>query len=90
MSELIRTRCKQGHLVITDEAIRIELSSIRHETLYRSSLTSIEDKIAVYPVFGLGGGVNLTFHGKGGEVLHADLIKPKMAQEIVGLLQRPK
>jgi hypothetical protein len=91
MQELIRTRCKQGQLVITDEFIRVELPGhIQQKTLYRSSLTGIDSEIAVFPIFGLGGGTNLIFHGKGGEVLHADLVKPKMAQEIVGMLQHPQ
>ena len=90
MQELIRVRCKQGHLIITDEFIRVELGSIKQQTLYRSSLTGVESKIAVFPTFGLGGGINLIFHGKGGEVLHADLVKPKVAQEIVGMLQHPQ
>ena len=91
MQELIRTRCKQGHLVITDEHIRTELpGGIRQAILYRSSLTGVDSNVAVFPMFGLGGGTNLIFHGKGGEVLHADLVKPKVAQEIVGMLQHPQ
>ena len=91
MQELIRTRCKQGWLVITDEFIRVELpGGIQQRTLYRSSLTGIDSKIAVFPIFGFGGGVNLVFHGQGAEWLEADLVKPKMAWEIVGLLQHPQ
>lgn len=89
MQEL-RTRCKQGQLVITDEHIRTEIKGIRSAILYRSSLTGVESNVAVFPTFGLGGGTNLIFHGKGGEVLHADLVKPKVAQEIVGMLQHPQ
>jgi len=91
MQELIRTRCKQGWLVITDEYIRVELSgNLRQQTLYRSMLTGVDSKVAGFPLFGLGGGTNLVFHGQGLERLHADLVKPKMAQEIVGMLQHPQ
>ena len=87
--ELIRTRCKQGKLVITDEYIRVELGGLRQSTLYHSMLTGIDSAMAVPSVFGMGGGTNLVFHGQGAEVLHADLVNPKVAQQIVDLLQRP-
>ena len=87
--ELIRTHCKQGKLVITDEYIRVELGSLRQSTLFRSMLTGIDSTMAVPSVFGVGGGTNLVFHGQGAELLRADLVNPKMAQQIVDLLQRP-
>lgn len=92
MQELIKTRCKQGQLVITDEYIRVELGGPMHrqQTLYRSMLTGIDSNVAVPSMFGLGGGVNLVFHGQGIERLHADLVKPRVAQEIVGMLQHPQ
>ncbi len=39
---------------------------------------------------GFGGGTNLVFHVQGAERLEADFVKPKVAQEIVGLLQHPQ
>lgn len=92
MQELIRTRCTQGHLVITEDYIRVELGGPfpKQQTLYRSSLTGIDSNVAVPSVFGLGGGVNLVFHGQGIERLHANLVKRKVAQEIVGMLQHPQ
>jgi len=92
MSQEIRTRCTQGWLIVTDEYIRVELGGplSRQHTLYRSSLTGVDSKTAVPSLFGLGGGVNLVFHGQGAERLEADLVKPKMAQEIIGMLQHPQ
>ncbi len=92
MQELFRTRCTQGFLVVTDEYIRVELGGPmpKQQTLYRQSLTGIDSKVAAPSVFGLGGGVNLIFHGQGAEILCADLVKPKVAQEIVGMLQHPQ
>ncbi len=92
MTELIRARCKQGHLIITESHIIIQLNglgtTLREQRLSRSSLTSIDTKMAVPSVFGLGGGTNLAFHGQGGEVLRAELVPPKKAQEIVRVLDR--
>jgi len=90
--QLIKTRCTQGWLIVTDEYIRVELGGplSRQQTLYRSSLTGVDSRIAVPSLFGLGGGVNLVFHGQGAERLEADLVKPKMAQEIIGMLQHPQ
>ncbi len=94
MAELIRTRCTQGTLIITDDYIRVELKiplmGVNQQTIYRSALTGIDSKVAVPSVLGMGGGVNLVFHGQGVERLHANLVKPKVAQEIIGLLQHPQ
>lgn len=89
--ELLRTKCTQGTLIITDQAIIIELGkdgSVRQQTLLRSALTGVESKMGVISVFGMGGGTNLVFHGQGLERLHANLVKPSVAKEIVSLLQR--
>ena len=88
--ELIRSRCTQGKLIVTNKKIAIELTSfgkvLKSQILLRSSLTSIDSKLAVLPVLGMGGGMNLTFHGKGREVLKAELIPLKEAQEVLALL----
>ena len=88
--ELIRTRCTQGKLIVTNNRIVIELNGFgrtyKSQTLLRSSLASVESKVAVMSVFGKGGGVNLTFYGQGGELLNATLVPPKEAKEIVALL----
>ncbi len=91
MTELIRTRCKQGTLIITDEYIRTELpGGVQQHTLYRTALTGIDSQMGAPSLFGLGGGTNLVFHGQGGEELRADLVKPSVAKEIVGMLQHPQ
>src|SRR5260221_2316024 len=86
MQELIRTRCKQGQLVITDETITIELKlgglQIKQQTLYRSSLVGIDSKLRAMSFFGLGGGINLVFRAQGAGMLIAELVKPKEAQDI--------
>jgi len=87
MSELFRARCTGGNLIITETTISVELGQIKSESMLRSSLSSVDSKLAVPSLFGLGGGTNLTFIGRGGERLHANLVKPKVAQEIVRLLR---
>lgn len=82
----IRTRCKQGTLIVTDQTIKIELGQLKQQSLDRSALTGIDAAIGVPSVFGLGGGTNLVFRGKGGERLHADLVKPNIAKEIKSML----
>ena len=92
MTELLRTRCKQGELIITDDQIIIELrafgTELHSRSLLRSSFTSLDSKLAMISIMGMGSGVNLTFHGKGGEVLQADLFRPKDAKAVVSLLTR--
>jgi hypothetical protein len=85
MSE-IRTRCAQGTLIVTNESIRIELGKLRQQSLARSALTGIESGMAAPSVFGLGGGTNLIFHGKGGERLQANFVNPGKAEEIKRML----
>lgn len=88
--ELIRARCKQGKLIITNKRITIELQGfdqiLKSQTLLRSSLSSVDSKLAVAPVFGMGGGMNLIFHGRGRERLSADLVPLKEAKEALSLL----
>jgi hypothetical protein len=90
MAELISTRCKQGKLILTDTAIVVELGSfmgnLRSETMMRSSFVDLDTKLAVPSLFGKGGGVNLTFHGQGNKVIHADLVKPDDAKRIQAIL----
>lgn len=51
MAELIRTRCTQGTLIITDDYIRVELKiplmGTNQQIIYRSALTGIDSKVAV-------------------------------------------
>jgi len=85
MAELLRTRCAQGTLIITDSAIRVELGTIKQQSLARSSLTGI-DLLMAYPnIFGLGR-TNMVFHGQGTERLQANLVPTNIAREIKSLL----
>ena len=84
--ELIRTRCRQGTLIITDKQIIIELGQLHSQRLSRASCTSVESKVAIPSLFGRGGGTNLIFHGMGGEKLEASLVPPKEAERIVEIL----
>ncbi len=90
MAEILSTRCKQGKLIITNISIIVELSSfignLRSETMMRSSFVDLDTKLAVPSLFGKGGGVNLTFHGQGNKVIHADLVKPEDAKRIQAIL----
>jgi len=74
----LTTRCKQGKLIITDDFIRIELGTFKQSTLPRASFSSIDAKLAVPSIVGFG------------EVLQADLVKPSVAKEIVGMLSHPQ
>ena len=51
MAELIRTRCKQGQLVITDDYIRVELKipllGTNQQTIYRSAFIGEGAAVAV-------------------------------------------
>ena len=84
--ELINTRCGQGRLIITDRLIRVKLGGMRQQTMNRSALTGVDSKLVALSFFGLGGGTTLTFHGQGGEVLRASLVKTKVAKQILQLL----
>lgn len=81
MSEILRTRCKQGKLIII-----VELGNLRSETMLRSAFVGLDSKMAVPSVLGLGGGTNLIFHGQGNQDIHADLVPPKEAEKIQALL----
>jgi len=83
---IITTRCAQGRLIITDDLIRTQLGILKSESLSRANLTGIDHQIAAFPIFGLGGGMHLTFHGKGGERLEAKFVKIKDAKRIIQLL----
>lgn len=86
MKIIVNTRCTGGRLLLTDDMISVELLKYRTHTMSREAFSSLDYKLIVPSIFGFGGGVNLTFHGKGGEKLHADMVKPIMANKIRMLL----
>ena len=78
MAELIKTRCGQGHLIITDTHIIVERMGISHSQP-RSASTTLDMKWKLM-------GYTLVFHGAGGERLKASLVKGKDARAIKALL----
>jgi hypothetical protein len=84
--ELIKTRCKQGSLVVTDQVVRVHLLGMESRTIVRSAIVAIDYELTIPSVFGYGGGASLVFHAQSGDQLHADLVKPKIAKEIMQLL----
>jgi hypothetical protein len=90
MAELLKTTCTQGKLIITDTFIIIELrgfgTEFQSRNLARSSFSSLDSKMVIPSLFGLGGGTNLVFHGRGGEMLRADLVPRKAARKVAALL----
>ena len=86
MPELINTRCTQGRLIITETHIIVQLGKRNSETMLRTTLTDLQMQTAVPSIFGLGGGVNIAFHGQSGHPLRANLVKPADADRIQSLL----
>ena len=84
--ELIKTRCTQGKLIVTETHIIVELLNLRSQSLARESYTGLDVAMGWPSFFGLGGGKNLVFHGKGGERLHANLVQPKQVKRIQEIL----
>ena len=84
--ELIKTVSKQGELIITDQVVRIHLAGLESRTMVRSAIVAIDYNLTIPSVFGFGGGASLVFHAQSGDQLRADLVKPKIAKEIMQLL----
>ena len=84
MPELIRTRCAQGKLIITDTHIIVELGSIKSSAMPRSSFTTIDMKMTMWA--GPWSSYRLVFHGAGAERLKASMVKAKDAKRIKALL----
>lgn len=85
-TELIKAKRRYGMtLVITDQYIRIGKGS-NQRTLARASLTGVDSREGVASFLGIGGHMNLFFHGQGSEVLKAEWVKPNEAREILSLL----
>lgn len=88
MSELIRTKCNMGQLIITENTIRLETKIMGkgNRSLSRSMIIGVDMK--EYPrIFGIGvKKADITFYGQGSEVIVAQLIKTEDAKRIVELL----
>ncbi|HEY1351693.1 MAG TPA: toll/interleukin-1 receptor domain-containing protein [Ktedonobacteraceae bacterium] len=89
--EQLRTSCRQGQLVLTDKRIIVEPPGMGPAAgphmLLRSSLAGVESSLAAAPIFGMGGCVNLTFRGKSGEILVADIVAIHTANALLTLLK---
>ena len=93
VAPLLRTRCKAGWLVITQESIRIERGAQHGMSLGghlwvmpRKKLTEVSGHQTMPSLFGAGGASTLVFTGQGGVVLRVELVNPKDAQRALELL----
>jgi hypothetical protein len=86
MNPIITARCKQGKLVVTEQAVTVEFLFVRSQSISRRNLTGVSSKIMAYPLFGFGGGADLIFHGAGGEIMRADWVNWKKSREILSVL----
>jgi hypothetical protein len=88
---LLRARCTQGFLVITDTAITIEssatLGDITPRTMLRASFDHATSAIVVPSIRNPTGGVNFTFFNQDGRALHANLVSPQDATKVHTILQ---
>jgi len=84
MAELLRTRCSQGKVIITDTHIIVELGSIKSQTMARSSFTALDSKLAMW-LPGMSRH-KLIIHGQGGERLNVGMVKAKDAKRIRAIL----
>jgi hypothetical protein len=90
MTDLFRTRCKAGWLVITEQAVRIERKGILgagklSQVLPRQALVSATSENKLPGILGQGGMTTLTFTGYGA-ILKAEMVNPKDAQNIMTML----
>jgi hypothetical protein len=83
---MIRTRCTDGWLVLSDHMISIEGPRI-NQSLSRADITNVATRLQVPSVFGFGGGVELTVYEKGGNHLKARMVNPKQAKRIIQALR---
>ena len=89
MTELVNARCQQGRLILTDKAIITKLDMLgtyNVNTLPRENCTRREMKTVVMSVFGLGGTMNMIFHGRGSEHMKATMVPSKQARKIADIL----
>jgi len=81
--EIMRTRSAQGHLIITDTAIIIELAvpgAGHRDVLMRQFLTGVDVKTVFITA------ATITFYGQGQQKLVATMVKAKEAKRIQALL----
>lgn len=88
MSELMRVKCQNGHIILTENAIRVETNLLGQgqKSISRAMLTGVD--LRIYPkVLGLGGiHSDLIFYSQGSEQIIAKIVKTNEAKQIVGML----
>lgn len=83
--ELIKVRCHQGHITVTDNMVKMGLWG-QERSLSRAAITGVDYKLVMMSLFGLGGAATLTIHGQGGERMVATFVPPSKAKEIMRIL----
>jgi hypothetical protein len=83
MTELIKARCGQGWLILTEESIIVQRPGISH-SIARASFTGLDMKVTMWA--GPWSAYTLIFHGAGVERLKASIVKAKDAKAIKALL----
>ena len=78
---MIRTRCTDGHLILSDRFLSIEGPRV-NLTMRIEDVTSVNLYTQVPSLFGRGGGVRLTVVAKNGATLIAQMVPPREAQAI--------
>lgn len=78
MADLIKVRCGQGWLIVTETHIVVERLGRSWQTA-RATFTGLDMKWGLF-------GYTMIFHGAGGERLKASIVKAKDAKAIKALL----
>ena len=92
--ERLRTRCAEGWLIITDDAVRLERGGVRSrsgagahvEVMPRTGLVGATRQNRLPALFGRGGVNTLIFINIGGQRLIAHTVTSAAAQEALTIL----
>jgi hypothetical protein len=88
---LLRTRCREGHLIITENAVTIERKGFAgmggyRESVARATITEVQRVQGMPALFGMGGGSKLTITTASGKQLVAHLVPPADAERALVIL----
>jgi hypothetical protein len=86
---MLKIKCQNGHIFVTDQAIRVETSlggRRSQKSLSRAMLTGVE--MRVYPKILWMGGIHsdIIFYGQGSERIIAKIVKTSEAQQVIAML----
>lgn len=84
MTELVKTTCSGGTLIVTETNIIIRLGRIKEQNILRAALTGVDSQMGVFVIY--GSTRILTFHRQGGSPVIVKNVPKKKAQEIMALL----